>query len=132
MDGKGLSQGIVYQATVSTQDGSNVETYVGLTDTTFKLRYNVHKSSFKNKHIKSNTTTLSSYVWDLKDSSKNYDIKWKIIGKAKSYNPASKECNLCTREKYFIIYHPELASLNNRNELISKCRHRRKFILENT
>ena len=40
-------------------------------------------------------------------------------------------CNLCIAEKYYIICHPKEASLNKRTELISKCRHRDKFLLRN-
>ena len=40
-------------------------------------------------------------------------------------------CNLCLWEKYFIICKPELAALNKRNELVSSCRHAKKFLLAN-
>ena len=58
-------------------------------------------------------------------------IKWKILSKAKSYNVCNKRCNLCLEEKYFIILKPDLSSLNKRNELLSSCRHRRKYLLSN-
>ena len=37
------------------------ETYVGLTENTFKIRYNGHNSNFKNKTQK-NATALSQYI----------------------------------------------------------------------
>ena len=43
----------------------------------------------------------------------------------------NKRCNLCLVEKYFIILKPDLSSLNKRNELLSSCRHRRKYLLSN-
>ena len=36
----------------------------------------------------------------------------------------------CTAEKHLIITKPHLATLNKRNELVSTCRHRRKYILK--
>ncbi len=41
-----LVESIVYQATVSTNDNKPPETYVGLTENSFKTRYANHKSSF--------------------------------------------------------------------------------------
>ena len=49
----------------------------------------------------------------------------------KSENYASNRCNLCLWEKYFIIYKPKMATLNKRNELVSACRHNKKFLLSN-
>ena len=43
----------------------------------------------------------------------------------------SERCNLCLWEKYLIICRPELATLNRRNELVSSCRHVRKYLLSN-
>ena len=49
---------------------------------------------------------------------------WKVLKRAKSYSNASKRCNLCIREKlYLIICKPDMASLNQHNELVSTCRH---------
>ena len=59
-----------------------------------------------------------------------YSIKWRTLKRAKPYNPASKSCNLCLLEKYFIIFKPEMTSLNKRNELVSSCRHANKFLLK--
>ena len=47
------------------------------------------------------------------------------------YNNRTKRCNLCIAEKYFIMCKPKTATLNKRNELISKCRHKDKFLLRN-
>ena len=58
-------------------------------------------------------------------------IAWKTIARAKPYHPATKKCNLCIKEKYFIIFKPEMATLNRRLEITYACRHRRKLLLEN-
>ena len=127
IDGKCLTKEVVYQATVTKQDGGQ-ETYVGLTELTFKTRYTGHMSNARNQPQR-NATTLSSHLWDLKDKDTPYTITWKVLAQAKAYAPGNKRCNLCLKEKFFIIYKPEMSTLNSRNELVSACRHRRKFLL---
>ena len=129
LSNKCLTSGIVYQATVSTNNQAQ-QTYIGLTDNTFKTRYANHKSSFKHAG-KRNATELSKYIWTLKDSNVPYNIKWTILKKASAYNISTGKCNLCTWEKYYIIFRPQLATLNKRNELISTCRHAYKYLLRN-
>ena len=130
LDGQCLTTGIIYQATVVRQDNNNTETYIGLTDNSFKTRYNAHTSSFRNES-KRNSTTLSQVIWKLKDSNIPHTISWSIISKAKAYTPASKSCHLCLKEKYFIICQPSKSSLNTRNELASECRHHKRHLLSN-
>ena len=128
MDGKCNDQNMIYQAEVTTP--SSRETYIGLCDTTFKLRYRNHVCSFKNERYK-HATELSKYIWSLKDKGIPYNIKWRKVKQARSYSSISKRCNLCLWEKYFIICKPEMSTLNNRSELISNCRHSKKFLLKN-
>ena len=106
------------------------ESYIGLADNEFKTRFNGHTCSFRNSN-KRHATTLSQYVWTLKDQDISYSLEWKIIAKASSYSPSTKKCMLCIKEKYFIICKPEMASLNSRNELSTECRHRKRFLLSN-
>ena len=124
-----LTKGIVYQATVTTEQGS--ESYVGLTDTDFKSRFANHKQSFRNETY-SNQTELSKHVWQLKNAKVDYTITWKILDRAQSYSNATKRCKLCTLEKFYIICKQKLATLNKRTELASTCRHANKFLLKNT
>ncbi len=126
-----LQKSVIYQATVTRQDNNTAETYVGLTENEFKTRYRSHTSSFRhNKHRHS--TELSKYIWKLKDENTDYTISWKILSTSRAYNKSSKRCNLCIKEKFFIICRPHLATLNKRNELVSACRHRNKALLVNT
>ena len=127
---KCLTSSIVYQAAVTRNDTKEEKTYVGHTEGEFKTRYNGHTSSFRNFRYK-HATELSKYVWHLKEYSVKYSIKWRIMKKCKSYSNKTKRCNLCLHEKFLIIYYPKLSSLNSRNELLSKCRHRNKFLLSN-
>ena len=128
MPGKCLTPSLIYQAQVETN--SSKETYIGLTANTFKERFSGHKSSFK-KAERKKETTLSKHIWALKESNENYNISWKILSRAKPYSHVSGVCQLCTREKFLIVFKPELGSLNSRNELLGSCRHKRTNLLIN-
>ena len=134
VDGKCLTENVVYKATVTNTDTvtkqKQVETYTGLTECEFKTRYNLHKSSFNNQH-KRKATTLSEHVHTLKDKKIDHTINWTITSRAKPYSTTSKVCSLCLEEKYFIIHKPNMATLNKRNELSTSCRHRKKYLLCN-
>ena len=93
-------------------------------------RNNNHTNSFRNPKHK-NRTALTKYIWKLKDSKIDFAVSWKIIKKCRGYSSHTKKCNLCLHEKYLIICHPKLSSLNSRNELVSSCRYRRKHLLSN-
>ena len=88
LQGGCLVESVVYKATVEQQD-STVYTYTGMTCNTFKERFYGHRSTFENENHP-NPTTLSTHVWDLKGKSKNYEVKWNIIDKAKDFNPATQ------------------------------------------
>ena len=128
MDGNCNMESVIYQAEVTTP--TTKETYIGLCDTTFKLRYRNHVCSFRNERYK-HATELSKYIWSLKDQNIKYDIKWRKVKQARSYSNVTKRCNLCLWEKFFILCKPEMSTLNSRNELTSCCRHARKFLLKN-
>ena len=97
----------------------------------FKTRYRNHVCSFKNVG-KRNDTTLSQHIWKLKDANIQHSVKWKIIARCHDYNPNTRICNLCVTEKYYILVNPHLASLNDRNELGTHCRHRKKYLICNS
>ena len=117
------------ETNVQTNEHS-VENYIGLTGDTFKKRYANHKKSFTVEKY-STETTLSLYIWELKKKGSEYSVKWKIIDRAQTFSPVTGICNLCTKEKFYIIFKPELSSLNKRNELGTFCRHKRKHQLGN-
>ena len=130
LGGKCLTSGVIYQAIVTRSDKDKQETYTGLTNNTFKSRFTAHISSFKNINRK-NATTLSQYIWTMKEKGIEFSIQWKLIARAKAYSPATGRCNLCLKEKYFIIFQPHMASLNNRNELATECRHKKQYLFVN-
>ena len=128
VDGKCLQQGVVYQATIRRGD-RQTDTYIGLTATSFKDRWRNHKSNFKTRNPK-NATALSKHIWALEDQDIRYDVSWKIVSRAKPFNHVTGVCQLCTREKYFIIFKPEMASLNSRNEIAGPCLHKHSNLLK--
>ena len=128
MDGKCNDQNMIYQAEVTTK--TSRETYIGLCDTTYKLRYRNHVGSFKNERYK-HATELSKYIWNLKDRGIPYNIKWWKVKQARSYSNITMRSNLFLWEKYFIIYKPDTSTLNKRSELVSTCRHSKEFLLKN-
>ena len=131
MDGKCLStRSVVYRATV-TDENNNKETYTGLTKNTFKQRYYSHKNSFK-KRKKEHDTTLSAHIWKLKDGNTDFNISWSPVETACEFDPTTRKCMLCLKEKFHIIFQPSGATLNQRSELFSTCRHRLAKLLENT
>ena len=100
MSGDCLKSSVVYQATVTTEDSRPTQTYVGLTETSFKARFANHKSSFNDKRL---STELSKHVWNLKEAKLKFKITWKILKQTFPFNPVSNRGNLCLWEKYFII-----------------------------
>ena len=127
LQGKCQTKSAIYQAEVSTEAGT-LYTYIGLTENEFKKRWYNHSQSFKNETYET-STELSKLIWQLKREKTKYTITWKILTKCQSYKPGSRSCNLCTTEKLFIIRNPK--AINSRNELVSKCRHSRKFLIMN-
>ena len=121
---------VVYQCDVTTPNTPK-KTYIGLTERELKARINEHNSTFKNKS-QQNSTTLSTYIWELKENGLNPELKWSIIKQINSYNNITKTCKLCLYEKYAILNYPiQNDLLNERSELVSKCRHQNKFLLAN-
>ena len=87
------------------------------------LKAKEHQSQMRN------ATELSKHVWSLKEGKKNFNITWNILKLAKRYSNIYKKCNLCLTEKYYIMFKPDMSSLNKRVELFSSCRHSSKFLL---
>ena len=129
LQGKCQTDNLVYQTTVKTQ--SDEQTYIGLSSTTFKIRLGNHKKSFNNEDYRTETT-LSRYLWDLKEKGKNYKLEWKLIGRAQPFSPITGVCNLCTLEKYHIIFTPHLATINKKEEINNHCLHKLPQLLDKT
>ena len=112
-------------------DGTvKVETYIGVSAPPWKQRYRNHINSFSNKN-KKGETMLSTHIWDIKERGTKYTVSWKIVDKGNPYTPVTSNCNLCTKEKFYILRRPDMSSLNQRQEVGSYCRHIRMSLLSN-
>ena len=127
VQGNCLQKGVVYQATI--KRGGMEDTYIGLTATSFKARWRNHNSNFKTRNPK-NATTLSKFIWNLQDQNIDYTLSWKIVSNAKPFNHVTGVCNLCIREKFFIIFKPEMSTLNDRSEIGGPCLHKQSVLLK--
>ena len=105
------TENVIYKAYVKTE--YETKTYIGLTANRFKTRWYGHQDSFRNEKSKSKTS-LSSYVWELKEKNEPYKIKWDIIREVKKNKYVSKDCRLCTTEAYEIMNNKE-NPLNKKN-----------------
>ena len=102
--------------------------YIGMTSRYFKRLWDEHKGHFNKKPEKRTenayTPSLYTYIWELQDKQEQYLIEWEIIDKGGTYNPVTRKCMLCIKEKYHIMYsYKSDVKLNKRNEIFSKCRH---------
>ena len=121
---------VMYQATLVEQ-GKPDETYVGVSYPSWKLRYNNHTASFRHK-AKKGESGLAGHIWHLKDQGRDYTLRWRALARLPSYNPSTNSCRLCLREKFTIMFKPELSSLNQKDEFFSHCRHKLAKLLDKT
>ena len=127
LGGKCLTKGLVYKCRVTA--GVDSKEYVGLASTSFKSRYSSHKSSFTHEN-KAHSTALSSHIWDLISNNTPHSLAWSIVRLAPPYSKETKVCQLCLVEKTIISLADCNLSLNKRNEIVAKCRHRDKWLLK--
>ena len=102
--------------------------YVGLTASEFKTRHASHKTSMRHERY-ANSTELSKYIWQLSNQQTEHSLSWTILERACPYSNAGKRCNLCIAEAYHILHADKDMALNKRSELVSTCRHQKKFTL---
>ena len=121
---------IIYKAKITSNlRNYHQKVYYGTSEGTFKQRYGNHKKSFNHEKHRTDTE-LSKEYWRLKNLKANPQVQFHIL---KRCRPTKRTgiCYLCLNEKLFIIEHQGNNLLNQRNELISKCRHKNKFKLMN-
>ena len=117
--GKCNTKSVIYQADVHAEN--KVMKYFGSTERPFKKRYSEHMSSIRNRPT--NHTTLSSYIWKLKDKGSQFEIKWSINSKGHAFSSVGKACDLCITEKLVILRESQHSMLNKHDELLETCRH---------
>ena len=147
MDGQCRQANVIYGASIKTLDAlgepvpESEETYTGTSYTIWKTRWYSHNTTFNNPALR-HKTTLADYIWDLQcpdkcylrgveecEHSIDYEISWRILARAPGYNPVTGMCRLCLKESFLILFHPETASLNKKNEIYQGCKHKHfKFL----
>ena len=110
LHGNCLQKSVVYQAHVATDN--KTMTYTGMTKNTFKQRFNGHNATIQKRPSKEKVTTLSEYVWKLKDQKIPFNITWSIKAKAHAFSRGSRRCDLCITEKLIILQADQRHSLN--------------------
>ena len=124
---KYLTNNVLCKASI-TPNEENLKTklFYGVSETAFKLKYANHKKTFNNIKYQTDTKLLNE-CWNIISTNKTLEI----LGTHKSYNQSSKRCLLCLNEKLAIALHGDDNMLNKRCEVISKCKHRNKYMLAN-
>ena len=77
-----------------TPEIDNERIYIGLTEDPFKEGLSDHRTSFKYEQHK-NKSKLSSFTWETKNKSQNFEIKWSVIRKSTPFKAGNKKRNLC-------------------------------------
>ena len=132
LPGKCAATCVIYQATVTTSEAvPKVDYYIGMTGDPFKKRFKNHEKSFNHEQYRTETA-LSGFIWDLKEKNIGYDVQFRIVDRAPSFNPLTGICNLCTLERYYLIFKPDMATINDQNEFTKPCRHKEKVLLDKT
>ena len=130
LQGNCLQESVVYKATIKTD--TTTETYIGSTETTFKTRYNNHKTSMKYES-KAKQTKLSIQYWKHAKQGKTPTITWEIIKECHPYKCGTTKCDICVAEKLEILretYKQRSNIINKRSELINTCSHISKHRLK--
>ena len=127
--GECLTGNAMYEAEISsTEDDYPGNLYIGITEPPIKGRLGNHERDCNNEEY-ANSTELSKEVWKIKKKGFTPSVRWRIIKQLPAYNPETKKCLLCLGEKIEILEREGENLLNKRSELVSTCRHKRKFLL---
>ena len=131
LQGNCIHEAVVYKATIKTD--TTKETCIGSTETTFKTRYNDHKTSMKYES-KAKETKLSIQYWKHAKQGKTPTITWEILFlKYHPYKCGATKCDICEAEKLEIFqetYKQRSNIINKSSELINTCRHISKLGLK--
>ena len=126
MNGLSNLKNVIYQAIIFPKE--NINTYIGISLVRWKLGYNNHIPSLSHERLR-NQTTLSKHFWKLKNMGLSPEIQCSIL-KRSTPSCFDGRCNLCLEEKIQIILYFDLGNLlNQRCDLMARCRHKNRFRL---
>ena len=126
LQGKCTEKNVIYKATVKQTNGKT-NTYIVNTSTELKSRLAVHQHSFK--YSEKNQTSLSQFIHDLKKQKLEHELTWEMIDKGKPFSPVTNKCDLCTKEKFHILFQSNPEQLNQRIKIFSHCMHKRSSLI---
>ena len=96
---------------------------------TFKQRWTGHKSDVRCGRAR---TGITSFLIDLNKKGITPEaVEWSKVMSSHPRSKGSKYCPLCLDEKVTILRTQDAESLNDRSELMTRCRHADSFMLEN-
>ena len=118
LDGNCQQNDVIYKCIASTSVNPD-KLYLETAEGEFKKRYYNHNKSFRHRSY-ANKTTLSKYVWEIKDKCNEMpSLKWSVVKSVPGYSNNSKRCLLCLHKKFEIVNYPNQKELlNKRSELI--------------
>ena len=67
--------------------------------------------------------------WKLKELNGDPKVTFSVRKKCHQHEPSSGKCYLCLNENLYILKYKDDNLLNQRRELVSKCRHKNKYKL---
>ena len=112
---------ILYKYTILSSDKPR-KVYLGTAECHFMKRFYNHRRSFNNENS-SNNTTLSKYMWELKETSNsNITLVWFIAKNLPPYSNISKNCLRRFHEKLEIIIYLWVDELLNKMWINIHCR----------
>ena len=126
LGGECQTPALIYQATVDMGEGEKI--YVGQTANTFKTRINGHNSDVRTG--KKRTALCTYMIEQTRKGNAVKELKWNKIKAVKPKRKGEKMCQLCNLEKTLIAIGPE-NQLNERSEILQRCRHKDALVLSN-
>lgn len=95
----------VYQCIKSSFEKPNIKLfYICSIKNNFKIMWSQNLSSFKN-NVHRIQTSLSTYIWNLKEGKKTPTVKWKILkDKTKTFRSLNDPCHFSLHEKLYIKF----------------------------
>ena len=94
MNGLCNLENVVYQGIIYPKENvKDTKTYIGISSTKWKLKFNDHNHSFSHEHLK-NQTALSKQFWGLKNKGLTVEIQWSILKKSNTPKCFDSRCNL--------------------------------------
>ena len=118
---------MIYVGKVLRLDNFEEKRYTGVHEGNFKKRFYEHNGNMKWRH--QTGTSLSKYVWKLKDKQAPYEVKWEILAKEKPYDQVTGVCRFCLLEAHYLMFDEKNTTLNSRDEYWTNCPHKKKYLL---